>query len=314
MKASAIFLVIVFFVGTAFNCKSSDIIPSSVNFSECTITTHQKVGILIAKNAKLASVDVSDSAHLENTTTSGLLDVLGKLTCKNCKLESVTKIGSGEIEHTTIQNQFRSTGSTTARTCSFSSYNGCGPLHFEGTTVEQKIKNIGHTTLVGGKCHALGVTGSVDARDIACENADITGKTTLTNSTINGKANIVGKTKISTATIINLVIVGQTTATHLEATTIDVTGNLDAKTVDCEKLTLATKESTLSDCSIDTLFVKKQKHGIKITIYNSPKAPQSLVRRIICEDPRTQIVYKDNSLRAEEISGTQRVTPVVPAQ
>ena len=300
--------IVVLITALSFSSHSCCVVLAHVNLSGCTLSTHQRVGSLTAKNATLASVEAHGTADLETTSVSGHLEVTGKLTCKGCTPGTLTKTGHGVLYNTTIQHAFSSTNDTRANTCTFENYFGCGEADFEHIEVAKKISNTGNVKATDSRCQQLSVTGTVRAQQFSCSNMKITGKTTLTDVTVTQAAEIIGSTNVYSSAFTTLEIRGKTLLSNVMADTFEVAGHLDATNADGDTFAIKANNAVFRECSIKNLYVKKRQTPPVITIYNSPKTPERLIARIVCEDHATKIVYEKDSVRAQETLGTTHIT------
>jgi len=339
--ASALVLV---FLGMSFSCSPKHI-PSGTVFAHTALTNHQTVcGSISAKNTQFTSLTVYGDRHnpgiadLENCQSSGHINVTGKLISKGNIFNSLSKIGSGELRNTTIKGALSSTGKTTAIDCTLASFSGTGATSFDNTQVQEIISNTGKAKVHNSKCKKLSVTGSVNANNLSCENVNVTGKTELADSSIQDTTRITGKATITNSSLKTLEVTGKAIVknsslqtacvtgsahfTDVKATDIQTTGSLNATKTSSQTCTIVCDSAFFTDCTIETLYVKKQstikifgwsffgsdkKLKTTVTIYNSPKTPEHRITRIVCDDPSTIIVYKDDSVRAQEIVGTSNV-------
>ncbi len=74
-----------------------------------------------------------------------------------------------------------------------------------------------------------------------------------------------------------------------------------------------TETATFTNCSINTLYVQANSKGKTpiITIKGLKGLPSNtIIKKIICQDPNTQIVYSSNANKANYIIGTENITSI----
>lgn len=342
MKAALIISgLVILFLGMPFSCSSKHL-PSGTVLSQTVVPNHQKIcGSITAKHTQFPSLTVYGDynnpgiADLEYCQISEHFDMTGKLICKDCSFGSLSKLGSGELRNVTIKKKLSSTGKTIARDCTFASFSGTGRALFDDTHVQGTISNTGKVNATNSKCTKLSVTGNVQAKKLSCEEVSVTGKTELTETSVQGATHIVGKTTISDCLLKGVNVTGKITMKNSTAddvfitgkaqfaktkmTSAQITGRLTATNTSAQTCTIVCQEAAFTDCTIDTLHIKKQtgfkilgwtffwsdnNPKITVTIYNSPKNPECVIKRIICDAPNVTIRYTGDSLTVQEIIGT----------
>jgi len=283
------------------------------NFSNCVLSEHKEVnGRFIARNAQLRSLSVTGNCKLNQTKITESLDVCGTLECKHSEIYKLSKIGNGKLLHSTITELFESTSPTDAQHCKFKSYDGTGIFYGDNLSVDEIFENTGKTDLLNSKLNHVKITGLFNGTQCSLDTCKVTGKTVLKNITCSTATHIVGETHCEHSIFKDLEICGKTHISFSTADTAEVTGLLEAKSCAVKEFTLTTQESFFDNCEITTLYVERNRNTPKkpsvIHISNTDtKNTKNFIRKIVCADPTTKIIYSQNAVHALEIIGTEHV-------
>jgi hypothetical protein len=286
----------------------------SANFSHCTLQEHQSItGPLIAHNANLKSASVTGRCELKDSKVEHL-EVCGPLSCTRSEIQKLHKTGLGKLVNSQVTDHFESTGLTHAAHCEFKSYAGSGNLECDHVEVDATLKNIGQTVLSHSSVHDAHITGLTSCEHATLVSCTIIGKTTFTETKVSDLADICGMFSCERSTLKKAIVCGKTHLKQVSAAEAEITGQLTAELSNIKTVTLKTDESYFDSCAIETLYVEKNdestlKRPITIKIANSHKnTPGSYIKRIVCSDPTTIIIYTKNAIQADEVVGTTHIT------
>lgn len=308
MKKTLLIALFLIFYFAPYKCCAFR--PNNVNFSGCTITNHQDIaGSLVIENGQLTSATVTGPADLKNSNILGHLEVAGKLLCSDSSIQSLTKTGYGQLSASTIKKKFSSTGKTVASGCFFGSYAGTGDLDFTDVQITETTENTGETFLKDSNLNTVEITGNTECKQTKCASLEVTGRTVLHGVEAQQTISIIGKTTGYNTACRVLSIVGKASLSDVTAEKASIVGDIAATKTHFESATITTRNTTFTDCTINTLYVQKNSSGASpvITIQNTIHAPIKGIGKIVCEDHTTKIVYGKNAIKTLEIIGTTNI-------
>lgn len=284
----------------------------STDFSGCSFESPRDIsGYLIAHNAKFQSLTIDGCADLENTTITQELRLTDELRCKECTIGSIYSQAHTALVETTVTGKTESTGTFDCRSCTLQSLTTSDNTTIDTTRITGDTKNTnGSTVATHSKFENMILNGDFKSRTISCKNLLVKGTTSLFKSTIYETAIISGATKCIECFFGTLTIIGKTKLIDSSAKDATITGTLSAENCLFESLTLTGQAATLTNCTADTIYVQKNttSKALTLTINASEKTNSStVIKKIVCQDPATRIIYGKGATPAREVIGTNNI-------
>lgn len=298
-------LIIICLTATTSSQAGLNLLARNINFSGCTLSGPQNLtGDLTAHNAQFGLLTVNGLAILVNTVVSEQLIVAGEIDCNNCILESVIAEGPTTFHRTTIKTKLTTTGRTECKdNCTIGEIDTTGNVILDTATIlgsiktEGKLTKINNTTFVDAT-----IKGTLKGKNLNGKNLRATGNSNLSNSTLAEAAEFAGLTKLTESIFNNLIVTGNTKTINCKASDATIIGKLDAENCEFKSLSLQTETAMLSNCSIETLYI--QKEALVVTIKAPKNGAQGIIKKIIADNSKTQIIYEESALQTRDIIGT----------
>ncbi|MBM3894193.1 hypothetical protein FJ366_01195 [Candidatus Dependentiae bacterium] len=293
-------VILILFAFTALHyVLKANLRVGNTRYSHCAVSGSQTIlGPFNAEHAKLGALTVTGNCDLDESTA-----------------ESLSVTGPCKLKRSKISRHFSGTGSLTASHTEFGSCSNTGPLDFKHVTIDGSLKNTGPSTIVHSSGTELKITGPCECEHNSFEGGEITGTTKISDSKYTKKLILTGQTNLRSSSFGSLKITGKTTISHCSAHDAEITGNSLVDDCEIKEITLTCQDATFDSCNCNVLYVEKNDSSksikdptvIKIAHSNKSK-PNNYIKRIVCADPETKIIFLAGSTKADDIKGTEHIT------